>query len=236
MPEIKKRKEFLVLLLLFLLILFLPNTVLARAGGGGGGRGGGILSLILLPFFIIYSAILTYYVGKKSREANALIEKIAKYDKFWDMDTMKRRIETAYFKVQEAWMERDQNIAKDYMSDALYAKHKLQTDMMIAKHEKNILERINLLEARIVGVADFKDDTRDQIWVYIKGSMIDYIVDDRSTVVKSGDNKNSHAFAELWKFIRVPQDWALDEIDQTVSIDELKHFTSFSEEAGGGSA
>ena len=60
-------------------------------------------------------------------------------------------------------------IAKDYISQSLFDKHKLQTDIMISNHEKNVLERINLEEARVVEVMDYLDDSKDQIWVYMKG-------------------------------------------------------------------
>jgi hypothetical protein len=229
--NIGKRKQLLLLSLIFLLVFVFTDMVFARAGGGGGGRGGGIAGLILLPFFIIYSIILTYFLKKKNKEANALIGKIEKYDKFWDMDTIKKRVEQTYFKVQQAWMGRDQDIAKDYMSEALYQKHKMQTDAMIANHEKNVLERINLKDARIVEILDYKDDARDRMWVYIRGSMIDYTINDQTGKVKSGNDNEPEGFAELWKFIRYPHAWVLDEIDQTVTISELAGFVSYSEES-----
>jgi len=226
--NIEKRKH-LMLLLIFLLVFVFTDMVFARAGGGGGGKGGGIVYLILLPFFIIYSIILTFFIKKKNKEANALIEKIEKNDKFWDMETVKKRVEQAYFKVQQAWTERDQDIAKDYMSEALYQKHKMQTDAMISNHEKNVLERINLKDARIVEVLDYKDDAKDKMWVYIRGSMIDYTIDDQTGNVKSGKDNEPEDFAELWKFIRYPHAWVLDEIDQTVTISELAGLASYSE-------
>jgi len=56
----------IILWIIALSLAVASGVALARAGGGGGG-GGGIVGLILLPFVIIYSAILSYIVSKKSR-------------------------------------------------------------------------------------------------------------------------------------------------------------------------
>ena len=147
----------------------------------------------------------------------------------WDIDHIKGRIEQAYFKVQEAWRERDQDIAKEYMSERLYSRHKLQTDDMLRRGVKNIMESINLAEATIVEVLDYRDDSKDAFWVLIKGSMIDYMILEKSGTVIDGD-KDSHAFRELWRFRRERHGWVLDEIDQDVSVSDLRGFNPFSEE------
>jgi len=229
-----KKQQVIVLTMALISLLcfigFLPEEALARAGGGGGDEGGGILGLILWPFFLIYSAIITYLVHKKNKQCKSLLAKLAKIDSYWDLDKIKSQIEKAFFKIQEAWMRRNQEIAKDYMSERLYTKHKLQTDQMLSEKRKNVLERINLKESKIVEVADFEDDSKDRIWVYIKGKMVDYIIDETTGKVVSGEKEKAENFSELWKFIRVPKGWVLDEIDQKVQISDLKGFKSFSEE------
>ena len=199
------------------------QPVWARAGGGGGGKGGGIINLILLPIVLIYSAILTHKVRKKNRECLALLEKLERSDPAWDIARLKHRVALVYFKVQEAWQARDQNIAKSYMSPALFDQHKVQTDQMIARHEKNLLEKINLIETDLVDVEDFTDNERDQFWVYLKGSMIDYTVNDLTNERISG-KQEVEEFTELWKFIRSGNNWVLDEIDQKVSFSHLRRF------------
>src|ERR1043165_998873 len=156
------------------LLLFAPEVALARAGGGGGGQGkGSWLNLVMLPIFLIYSAIVTYQVKKKSRACDDLLARLEKQDPAWHLDSIKHRVEQVFFKVQQAWMARDQNLAKDCMSDAIFEKNKLQPDQMIAEHRKNILESINLIETDVVDVEDFSDNKKDRFWVYLKGSMID---------------------------------------------------------------
>lgn len=239
MTSFKLRKlnrliSFLLISLFILLLFLIPQDVLARAGGGGGNGGGKgvlyvILMLVLLPFAIVYAIVVTFLIFKKGRESKALLDQIAKKDKIWDPNYIRRQVETVFFKVQEAWIQRDQMIAKDFVSQALFDKHKLQTDMMIANHEKNVMERINLIQARVVEVMDYLDDTRDQLWVFMRGTMFDYIADDRTGEPKYGKPERPEGFFELWKFVRENNNWVLDEIDQTVSISEMSDFHSFSE-------
>ena len=255
MKKYNKRK---VIILSFLVILVLVFTQLAfsRAGGGGSssmGSGGGssyggsssygsssdgdgalgILGLILLPFSLIYSAFSTVKYKKKNQEARELLARLSEKDSSWDLSRIKGDIEMAYFKVQEAWMERDQTIARDYMSERLFNKHKTQTDLMIKQHRKNILLNINLIESTIVQVVDYKNDSRDMMWVYINGSMIDYIINDQTKEILSGDPNAAEVFTELWRFVRGPKGWVLDEIDQTVTQEDFQRMSSFSEEIRG---
>jgi predicted lipid-binding transport protein (Tim44 family) len=217
------------------LVLWLAavDSAWARAGGGGGGSGkGGILSLIALPFFIIYSAIITHQVRKKSKACKELLARLEKLDPAWDIDAIRHRINEVFFKVQQAWMARDQNLAKDCMSDAIFQKHKLQTDHLIEEHHKNMLENINLTHADIVDVEDFVDNMKDRFWAHIEGSMIDYTIDDTNNRVVSGDSKKAETFTELWKFVRIGNTWVLDEIDQSVSLSDLKGFEAKTDSAG----
>src|SRR5690554_1753161 len=121
----------MILCLIVILVMVFAQLALARAGGGGGGSsgssgssrgGGGIIGIILAPFLLIYSAILTAKLNQKNREARMLLARISESESLWDLSKIKKDIEIAYFKVQEAWMKRDQTIAKDYMSKRLFSK------------------------------------------------------------------------------------------------------------------
>lgn len=213
------------------LLLFGVESALARAGGGGGGSnsgGGGWLSIIALPIMPIYAAIITFQVRKKSQACKELLARLEKLDPAWDLDAIRRRVNEVFFKVQGAWVERDQTLAKNCMSQAIFNKHKMQTDQMIAQHRRNVLEDINLIETEIVDVQDFADNKRDRFWVYVKGEMRDFMADDRTRDIVSG-NEEKEKFTELWKFIRAGDTWVLDEIDQKVSLFDLRGFKATSQ-------
>ena len=215
---------FTTLLVVVVTVLVVANCqdLWARAGGGRSG-GGGILVLILYPFFLIYSAIVTHLVVKKNKECKQLMEQSAAIDSAWNADAIKSRIEQAFYKIQQAWVERNQDIAKEYMSERLYAKHKAQTDAMIANKRKNILDALNLIEVKIVQIADFKDNEKDAFCAYLKASAIDYEINESTGNITDGEKNKSYPFAELWKFIRTKKGWIVDEIDQNVSIGDLSH-------------
>lgn len=224
----------LVKTVLLLVALFISDFCLARAGGGGsvGGSNGilvVILAFILAPFFLIYAAIVTVILRRKTRKAKKMIAEISRKDKLWNYRSMIARVEEVYFKVQKAWAERNQNLARECMSDRIFEKHKFQTDEMIANKTKNVLTNINLIDATIFSVSDYKDNSLDTFSVRIKGSMVDYIQDEVTRTVLSGDHTNSGEFKEIWTFIRVDDKWVLDEIDQDVSILDLGQGRAYKE-------
>lgn len=232
--ELRRTTCFLVFLVIAAVLLGLPDEVLARAGGGGGGGGRGgrgmytFFLLILYPFILAWSVITTCFLLWKNWKSKAAIRSASK-DPIWDFNSIKARIEEVYFRVQDAWMERDQNLVKDCISPRLYQKHKLQTDMMIKKGTKNILEDVNLMSARIVEVLDFKNDSKDQFWIVLKGSMIDYTINESSKKTLRGSKTQTEKFSELWKFVRVNNEWLLDEIDQDVGFVDLFEKNSYVE-------
>lgn len=222
------------MLLFALLLIAGKEYCFARAGGGGaevvsGGLFTIILAFILAPFFFIYSLIMTVLWKRKRWRAERLANRLSENDKMWHLRDMKARVELAFFKVQQAWMERDQNLARDFMSDRIYEKHKMQTDAMISAGTKNILENINLLSTLITSVEDYADNNRDTFVALIKGRMTDYHINEKTKTVIKGYPSKTENFEELWRFIRVNDQWVLDEIDQSVNTDDLKYARAYTQ-------
>jgi predicted lipid-binding transport protein (Tim44 family) len=217
-----------------LLLLFISDFCFARAGGGGGETVGvgiliSILAFILAPFFLVYSVIVSIKLSRRRNQVKQLTEQLSKGDRLWNYRAMMARVEQVFFKVQKAWMERNQDLAKDCMSNRIYQKHKLQTDEMIANGTKNMLAKMNLKEIMIINVADYKDNSEDTFSVYVKGSMIDYTINDKTNAVISGDSMEPENFEEIWTFVREGNVWMLDEIDQNVSLGGISRSKAFSE-------
>jgi hypothetical protein len=61
--------------------------------------------------------------------------------------------------------------------------------------------------------------------------MIDYTIDDTNNRLVSGDSTKAESFTELWKFVRIGNTWVLDEIDQNVSLSDLKGFMAKTDSA-----
>jgi predicted lipid-binding transport protein (Tim44 family) len=109
------------------------------------------------------------------------------------------RAQTAFFKLQQAWTARNQDLARDVMSDALYERHKMQTDQLIAAHQIDMLENIVIGSARIVEV--HPGVAYDSIAVAFTASMTDYTIDEQTKQLVSGD-RYQQTFTEIWTFIR----------------------------------
>ena len=124
---------------------------------------------------------------------------IKQRDPNFDERTFLDRAQTAFFKLQQAWTARNQDLARDVMSDALYERHKMQTDQLIAAHQIDMLENIVIGSARIVDVR--AGTPFDSIVVAMTASMTDYTIDERTKQVVSGD-RYQQTFTELWTFIR----------------------------------
>jgi hypothetical protein len=83
-------------------------------------------------------------------------------DYAWDPQAIKARVREVFFGVQRAWAQRNPELAKDFMSTALYRRHRAETISTLTEQARSVIERVRLVEARVVSVgADYRDDTQD---------------------------------------------------------------------------
>ena len=213
-----------------------PITIL-RAGGGsssGGhssssgssssrhyGRRGyssplsNIISAIIFILILFASTIILYFkVLRASFNSKRYLRLLDNKDITFKYKTIEKRIIETFYVVEEAWTNNDMVKAKDYMDKDLYENFKSKLEWMDINNRRNVLKKIRLVNLKPVSVYDDKDDNKDLIWFYIKGKMIDYIVDTKTNSIVSGDTKNK-SFVEFWKFVKNENNnWVLSEILQ----------------------
>lgn len=212
-----------------------PITIL-RAGGGsssgshsssGGsssrhyGRRGyssplsNIISAIVFMLIIFASTIILYFkVLRASFNSKRYLRLLDNKDSTFKYKTIEKRVIETFYVVEEAWTNNDISKAKDYMDKDLYENFKSKLEWMDINNRRNILKKIRLVNLKPVSVYDDKDNNKDLIWFYIKGKMIDYIVDTKTKSIVSGDTKNK-SFVEFWKFVKNENNnWVLSEILQ----------------------
>lgn len=254
MKWLKTKKLFkrMISIILLILVINIPSNAFARAGGGGSGGGGGggggggssshhsgtsgryngrsnpISSIISLGmFFCISSAgviIFKVRLSKKKIKSISTIKNLGKNDYNWDYDKMKDDIEKAFYKIQDAWMERNQDIAKEFMSEKLYVRHRSKTEWMKVRKEKNILKNMKLIKATPIAIKDKEGVLEDIVWVHIKAKSIDYLINEATGDLIEGNKYRRVPFEEYWKFIRYENRWVLDEIRQIDEISDLDFF------------
>ncbi|RZL04614.1 MAG: hypothetical protein EOO62_20865, partial [Hymenobacter sp.] len=196
----------------------------------------GAVFLILLLVVIaglVYVAVqnqqLKAELSEKFAAVQTLTEELAKQDPLWNLRTMTSRVNEVFFKVQAAWTERNQELARGCLSDKLYRWHKTQTDQMLIDKTRNVLENIQLAEVLIYSVANYQDNARDTFAAQLTGSMIDYTVKEAHGYVTVGDRVNPEAFTEVWFFARQNDQWMLTEIAPLATAELIGHGRSYSE-------
>lgn len=212
-----------------------PITILRAGGGSSGGShsssGGSssrhygsrgyssplstIISAIVFMLIIFASTIILYFkVLRASFNSKRYLRLLDNKDITWKYKTIEKRVIETFYIVEEAWTNNDISKAKDYMDNDLYENFKSKLEWMDINNRRNILKKIRLVNLKPVSVYDDKDDNKDLIWFYIKGKMIDYIVDTKTKSIVSGDTKN-RSFVEFWKFVKNENnEWVLSEILQ----------------------
>lgn len=213
-----------------------PITILRAGGGSSGGShsssGGSsssrhygrrgyssplsnIISAIIFILILFASTIILYFkVLRASFNSKRYLRLLDNKDITWKYKTIENRVIETFYVVEEAWTNNDMVKAKDYMDKDLYENFKSKLEWMDINNRRNILKKIRLVNLKPVSVYDDKDDNKDLIWFYIKGKMIDYIVDTKTKSIVSGDTKNK-SFAEFWKFVKNENNkWVLSEILQ----------------------
>jgi hypothetical protein len=185
-------------------------------GGGGSGGGGGSALL----FFIIVGVVGVFIIlaalsrrksastvtnhddaavpGVDAAAVEGGITGLQARDPNFNRQVFVDRAQMTFFVLQNAWMARNLEPARIYLSDAIYHRWKLQVDQFVALHKRDMLEDLAVNGCLIVKVAS--DANFDSITVRFDAIAKDYEVDDSGKVV-SGD-KTIQPFTEFWTFIR----------------------------------
>ncbi|CAG9707934.1 Tim44 domain-containing protein [Clostridium neonatale] len=210
----KRFSKYFIIFSMIIMIIFQSYTLsFARSGGGGSGGGGGgggggshssstnhsdrstgKSNPLGNVMFIIFAGVIwqrekivcKVKVARKSMEANKLIIYLRKIDNNYSKDILNDRVKETYFKMQEAWTNRDVEISKEYMSDSIYNLHSNKLEWMKVRNERNVLSNIKLLDFKPVSIEHYKDNSKDIVWFYIKGSMIDYIINEEKMKLLRG--------------------------------------------------
>jgi len=207
------------------------------SGGGGGSNGGSshttsgtgrqptllesILDIIIIPFVFFSSTILFYIkMTKYSRRSKKMMKQMRQSDNAWKYKDISRTATDCFFAVQTAWSDMDMTPASQYMSEELFDSFQTKLNWMKYRKEKNILKNIQLINVLPVAVHDDSDNSRDFIWFYIKGRMVDYIIDTETQLKVSG-NTAPASFVEFWQFTRKDDNWVLNKILQKNESDQI---------------
>jgi len=215
------------------------NISLLRAGGGssssGGGSSGGssgghttgsnvsnrptsiigtILHHIIFSILFFFTAIVFYLkIIRASINSKRLLKLLDDKDKSWNYRNIEQQVINAFYSIQESWTNMDMSTSKEYMDDDLYETFNTKLEWMQMGNKRNVLKKIKLVNLKPISIYDDEDDSKDLIWFYIKGKMIDYTIN-TETNEKIEGNDYSKSFVEFWKFVKRDDKWVLAKILQ----------------------
>ena len=215
------------------------SIVLLRAGGGGTSGGGGssggssrghttrgnvsnrptsiigtILHHIIFLILFFFTAILFYLkIIRASINSKRLLKLLDDKDKSWNYRNIEQQVINTFYLVQESWTNMDMSASKEYMDDDLYETFNTKLEWMQMGNKRNVLKKIKLINLKPISIYDDEDDSKDLIWFYIKGKMVDYIIN-TETNEKIEGNDYSKSFVEFWKFVKKDDKWVLAKILQ----------------------
>lgn len=235
---ITKREKLLVIIILSLLFTLSADLIFGRAGGGGGHGGGGggshgghgghggsgegwIFWIIGMALMGLYSVMVTVILLMKSSRGEKTAQLAAETDRIWDIKLMRSHSKDIFLRMQKAWMNRDIASVKSRITNDLYEDYGRQLQVMKENYEKNIIKDINITEINIISCEDYHDNSRDTFVAYIKGTILDYTINEKTGYVIKNENKEPEEFVDTYHFVRSNNRWLLNEIDNEVSLSDL---------------
>ena len=182
-----------------------------------------IVMVVILFSLTSVSAIVLYLkVIRASINSKRYMKLISEKDITWTYKNIEKQVIDTFYVVQNAWTNMNMELARKYMDEELYESFRQKIEWMDIGNKRNVLKRIKLMNLKPVSAVDESDDSKDMIWFYIKGSMIDYTINTRNNEIIGGKNTIlGIPFVEYWKFVRKGDKWVLSKILQENEKDKI---------------
>ncbi len=215
---------------------------LAHGGmGGGGGFGGSGIGLIEILLFggIIYFLFKRFsrrratvdpgYGGYSQPDftspnaasaaasadpVESALAEIQANDPEFDPDWFKEVAQDVFFKIQAGWMRRDLSTYDHLLGETLAGEYAGHFAEMKARGQLNKLENIAVRRVEIVDAG--MESGYEFIIIEFVANLLDYMVDEKSGEVISGDSTEPVKFNEEWTFARKvgEKNWLLEAIKE----------------------
>ena len=176
------------------------------------------LTLIIFTFGV-YTFYLLYqsrFILKK-KEAKKYIKRLEKETDFFNEDKLYATVLETFETLQKAAIEKRLDIAKEYMSKEGFETWSIPLNWAIYNNER-IYDRQTIINYCWIVSIEANLEKKDCFWVYIQGyhDKQSVIVEDK--VVYEGRRRKiekhvrNNEFREFWKFIRIGDQFYLDQM------------------------
>ncbi|MDD3242111.1 MAG: TIM44-like domain-containing protein [Eubacteriales bacterium] len=176
--------------------------------GGGGGLIAIVVMVLMVAVFIFNSRKKGAKPSAASQPAGArvvemtgdFLKPLREADPNFSAEAQQERVGNMYVQMQNAWQEKQWEPIRMLMTDTLFNQFNRQLNELIRLKQTNHVERIAVLESRIVGYN--QDDTNDVLRILLKTRIVDYYTDDSTGKVLRGDPNKELFMTYEWTLIR----------------------------------
>lgn len=177
--------------------------------GAVGCLGGNLFTVVIIVIVVV--TILRYMRNGQQgggqnvyqaavEEPGLPLETLKQKDPNFNEQALLEKVGNHYIQMQDAWQEKKWEPMRAFMTDALYNQMARQLQALIDAKQTNYVERIAVLETRIVRYAVEGDN--DVLVVRLSTRITDYTKDDRTGNIVSGSMTRELFMTYEWKLIR----------------------------------
>ncbi len=188
---------------------YIAGSELSGGSGGSGCTGGDLVGLIVVAILVVI--VLRFLRSRKQtggaqvyqaaeEDAGLPLEQLKAKDPNFNEQALLEKVGNEYIQMQNAWTKKDWEPMRAIMTDALYNQMLRQLEEMKRAVQTNYIERIAVLDARIVRYAQEGDN--DVLVIRLQTRICDYTVDDKIGELVRGDKSRELFMTYDWKLIR----------------------------------
>ena len=140
------------------------------------------------------------------------LQHIQSMDAKFDPDDLVERARFIFAAVQKAIVMRDVTPASEWLTPEMYGVLQGQCNDLRSRRRTNMIEDIQIAESAVSEA--WQETGQDFVTIFLKGTMVDYTLDDGNQAVVEGSKTDRSPFAEFWTFTRPvgPNRWKLSSI------------------------
>ena len=196
----------------------------SSGSSSGGCLGGNLFTIAIIVIVII---VIARFRKNAKNNSGASVYKAAEEEPGLPLEDLKtkdpnfneqaflEKVGNWYIQMQNAWQDKKWEPMRAIMTDALYSQMERQLDELVKAGRTNYVERIAVLESRIVRYAVEGDN--DVLVVRLSTRICDYTLDDRTGEVVSGSKTRELFMVYDWKIIR-SKDEVTHEADEMTQV------------------
>ncbi len=141
------------------------------------------------------------------------LETLKEKDPNFNEQALLEKVGNQYIQMQDAWQDKNWEPMRAFMTDALYNQMARQLQALIDARQTNHVERIAVLETRIIRYAVEGDN--DVLVVRLSTRITDYTTDDRTGNIVSGSTSRELFMVYDWKLTRQKDHKTLEQPSMT---------------------